>query len=302
MESTCKNCGTIYQTVKRSKFCVECRYKKFVRICKECGKHMKSVGIYHYIVRKEVTCGECLVSGCKNPMYGKPSAFLGKHHTKLLKQQFSEQRKGKPVHTDASKKILSDKNKGTNNSMYGKSVESVWKIKYSDEEVNQRIKHRNELLSAAFSGEKNPMYGKPSPKGSGNGISGWYKGWYFRSIGELSFMIKYIERFNMKWINAESKQYKIPYVHNNTNKNYFADFIINDKYIVEVKPKALQNTDINKIKKQYAELFCAANGLKYKLIAPVRLSDDEMKELILSNKITLLERFKPRVYKRLNLL
>ncbi|MBR4316812.1 MAG: hypothetical protein IKP65_07630 [Alphaproteobacteria bacterium] len=31
-------------------------------------------------------------------------------------------------------------------------------------------------------GKNNPMYGKPAPKGSGNGVSGWYKGWFFRSL------------------------------------------------------------------------------------------------------------------------
>jgi hypothetical protein len=36
------------------------------------------------------------------------------------------------------------------------------------------------------------MYGKPSPQGSGNGWSGWYKGKYFRSIMELSFIVEYL--------------------------------------------------------------------------------------------------------------
>jgi len=51
------------------------------------------------------------------------------------------------------------------------------------------------------------MYGKPAPIGSGNGWSGWYKGWYFRSLLELSFMINVIERFKMSWQNAETKKH-----------------------------------------------------------------------------------------------
>ena len=56
-------------------------------------------------------------------------------------------------------------------------------------------------------GEKNAQYGKPAYGGSGNGWSGWYKEWYFRSIMELSFMINYIEKNNLKWKTAEHKQY-----------------------------------------------------------------------------------------------
>ena len=82
------------------------------------------------------------------------------------------------------------------------------------------------------------MYGKPAPIGSGNGWSGWYKGWYFRSLLELSFMINVIERFNMPWISAENQTYKISYVDTNLKqRNYYADFIIDNKYIVECKPK-----------------------------------------------------------------
>ena len=40
------------------------------------------------------------------------------------------------------------------------------------------------------------MYGRFSPRGSGNGWSGWYKEWYFRSLLELSYMINET-KFNM---------------------------------------------------------------------------------------------------------
>jgi hypothetical protein len=58
-------------------------------------------------------------------------------------------------------------------------------------------------MSDSISGEKNFWFGKPSPVGSGNGWSGWYKGWYFRSLLELSFMIKVIERFKFSWKSAD---------------------------------------------------------------------------------------------------
>ena len=44
-------------------------------------------------------------------------------------------------------------------------------------------------MSASMSGEQNPMFGKQTPTGAGNGWSGWYKDWYFRSLGELSYVV-----------------------------------------------------------------------------------------------------------------
>ncbi len=55
-------------------------------------------------------------------------------------------------------------------------------------------KHRQNAI-----GEGNNMYGRPSPQGSGNGWSGWYKERYFRSLRELMFLI-YAERFGLNLI------------------------------------------------------------------------------------------------------
>jgi len=55
-------------------------------------------------------------------------------------------------HSDETKKILSDANKGENNPNYGKTL--------SDE--------TKKILSEANKGNKNPMYGQPKPIGSGN--------------------------------------------------------------------------------------------------------------------------------------
>jgi hypothetical protein len=64
---------------------------------------------------------------------------------------------------------------------------------YGKEKAN-KMKNNLSILN---SGSKNKMYGKPSPQGSGNGWSGWYKGWYFRSLIELSYMVNVIEK---KWM------------------------------------------------------------------------------------------------------
>lgn len=146
-----------------------------------------------------------------------------------------------------------------------------------------------------FSGEGNPMYGKPAPIGSGNGWSGWYKGWYFRSLLELSYMILVIERFNIKWEPGESKKNKIEYQYNGVIKNYFPDFILNEKYVIECKPKKLQNTEINKIKMQYAKSYCESNGLILKTRDCRKIKKCELIDLYKSGDVKFIEKYELKI-------
>lgn len=146
-----------------------------------------------------------------------------------------------------------------------------------------------------YSGENNPMYGKPSPQGSGNGWSGWYKGWFFRSLRELSYMINVIERFNMKWQSLEKKKFAIPYIDwEGVNKNYFPDFLIEDKYVVEIKPKKLWNSPVILAKRKSAEIWCEDRGYKYKIVEPVLLTFNEIKKLHDNNDIKFLKKYEDK--------
>jgi len=151
-------------------------------------------------------------------------------------------------------------------------------------------------ISKATSGKNNPMYGKPSPQGSGNGWSGWYKGWFFRSLMELSFMINVIERFNFKWESAENKKYKIEYKDwNNNERTYYADFILNEKYMIEIKPMKLHNSKSIILKKNAAIDFCKKNNLKYKLIDPIKiLSKKDLINMIEIKDLKFLEKYKEK--------
>jgi len=132
------------------------------------------------------------------------------------------------------------------------------------------------------------MYGKPSPEKSGNGCSGWYKGWHFRSILELSYMINVIERFNLQWESGELKKHAIKYKdYKNNDRNYFPDFIINDKYVVEVKPKKLWNTPLVSCKTKYAKKYCKKNGLKYKITCCTKITQEELISLYKNKLIKL---------------
>lgn len=62
------------------------------------------------------------------------------------------------------------------------------------------------------------------------------------------------ERFNLKLKTAESKQYQIKYSDfEGTEMSYFPDYVVNDKWLVEVKPKKLWNTPKNKLKFESAK-------------------------------------------------
>lgn len=218
--------------------------------------------------------------GEKNPFYGK-------------------------THSDISKKKISDKMLDISSKrvhpMIGKTVHEIWVEKYGEETANIKFGDLKRKHSENNKGEKNPMYGKPSPTGSGNGWSGWYKGWYFRSLRELTYMVKVIERFNLKWVSGESNQHKIEYIdYKGDNRNYFPDFIIDGKYIIECKPKKLWNSD-NVVRKTEAALkYCELNGLVYKKRDIGVLSNLEIKYLYENGDIKFLDRYEERYKKDYN--
>ena len=196
-------------------------------------------------------------------------------------------------------KSISEKWK--NDREYSESI-SRWNSRSYDEKfgksVSDEIKNRKSLSTK---GKNNPMYGKPSPMGSGNGWSGWYKGWFFRSLRELSYMINVIERFRLKWKSIDTKQFAISYKsYDGKKSNYFADFLINDKYIIEIKPKKLWNTPLVSLKKNAALKWCEDMGYKYKMIDPLLVSEELIFKLYLENKIKFLKRYEEKLIERQN--
>jgi hypothetical protein len=237
-------------------------------------------------VRKKqyVNAGEASIQNMKGKTY---EELYGNEKAKQLKQQCSKNTSGEK------------------NPMYGKNYQSYAIVKLgksqkgkSLEEIygNKKAKEIKNKISIKTSGKNNPMYGKPSPKGSGNGWSGWYKGWFFRSLRELSYMINVIERFNLSWESAEKSKYKIKYVDwQNTERTYHPDFLVEGKYLIEIKPKKLWGSDNNIRKKQAAIKFCTNKNLKYKLTESVKtLTFNELKILVDTKKIKFTERYKEK--------
>lgn len=269
------------------------------RVCPKCGCEInyKSISGYNNAILKDSVCRICAASGENNGMFGKngdKNPFFGKKHSKETIEKQSKIKLGKKHKLESINKMIG-LSSGDKNPMYGKNFYQIWVDKYGKEIADEKLKDNKEKHSINNSGEGNPMYGKPSPTGSGNGWSGWYKGWYFRSLRELTYMIKVIERFNLNWVSGESNQYKIEYIDYKGNKrNYFPDFIINEKYIIESKPKKLWNSDGVIRKKEAAIKFCEKMGLKYKLVDVGKISDTEIKTLYDNGLIIFLPRYEEK--------
>lgn len=293
---------------------------KLKRNCPTCGKELcytnkytlktaeikksncKSCGLKKTMTKERLEQMSERVKGKNNPMYGKfgdKNPFFGKTHTDKTKRLMSENKDTSVYKTDEFREKMSKVTSGKKNGMFGRSFYDVWLDKYGKEIADEKMIKHKEKLSINSSGEKNPMYGKPSPKGSGNGWSGWYKGWFFRSIKELTYMIKVIERFRLKWEDGENKKFSIDYVDYKGNKRtYRPDFIINNKYMVEIKPKNLWNSDMVTRKKISAQKFCKTNGLIYKLVDITPLNYDEIFKRYLKKEIQFIDRYEEK-YRRM---
>lgn len=247
------------------------RLAKLQRPCVKCGRirMMNATGYWGGVEKVKQILHEKF-SGKGNPNFGIPMSE--KQKDKLRKNA----------------KIL----RGKDNLSYGKSPFQWWVEKYGVEVAQQKLHDLNHKQSLAASGERNSMYGKPSPQGSGNGWSGWYKGWYFRSIHELSYMINVIEKNGLGWENAEQKKFAIPYADwEGKQRTYFADFVIDGKLMVECKPTRLHHSIAVKSKQMGAIKFCARNNLTYRVECPILLTIDEMKSLYAGGKIKFLPRY-----------
>jgi len=275
--------------------------------CDECDKIIKykALSTYKTSIRRSKTfglCSSCLKNGERNP-------FFNKKHTKesmvrmVKTSNNSEERKKyyEKIRSEEYRKYLSDWMK-KNSPMRGNSYYKIWVQKYGVDKADEMNKECS--LKKSVKGEKNYWFGKTPPFGSGNGWSGWYNGWYFRSLLELSYMVNVIEKYGFNWETGESNKFKIVFKHKDVVKNYFPDFVLNNKYMVECKPKRLWNTDLIINKKNAAEEFCQKNDLIYKLRDIPKMSDDEILSLYVNGELIWIERyrikFQDRILKKSN--
>jgi len=240
----------------------------FERICPKCGDKIiyQKRGTWYMASRRNSMCQKCYKLNSK----GVNNGFYGKHHTNKTKEKI-----GKYVRSEEQREKLRERIKKYSNKRH---PYQIWLEKFGKEEADKKFEELKKKQSNT--GNKNGMFGKPSPQGSGNGWSGWYKGYYFRSLLELSYIVNVLEKENLIFENAEQRKYRIEYIDwDGQIRNYFADFLIENKRLIECKPKRLHNSKEVILKAKAAREFCKNNNLEYEIIEPKKLSKEEIVKL-----------------------
>lgn len=259
---------------------------KYARKCPECNI------IINYSNKYTLASAEKKQSKCQT-CRSKPenNGFYGKKHSQQTIQYLSILKKGRKL-PEEQKKRLSEYNKNKKTHwMRDMSASEKLIEKYGIEEGSKRIAHMKNKISLASKGKNNPMYGKPTPKKAGNGWCGWYNNHFFRSLRELSYIIKYLE--NKNWKTAEN--IRIPYInYDGSERTYSPDFIIDDNHIIEIKPSKLINSPLNKLKSNAALKYCQKNNMRYSIFDVEILSISEIKKLVNNHTIKFTEKTKEK--------
>ena len=266
--------------------------KSFKRKCPSCNREINYQTNSGFWLgnKKNSRCKSCATSGINNAMFGKTGAqnpFYGKHHTPEQKAKWSKQLIGRKLSQEHAAKIIEF---GKKNIIQG-NVYDFWLEKYGKEEADRRLAVTKAKHSKNNSGKGNPMYGKPSPQGAGNGWSGWYKGWFFRSLRELKYVLN-LDSKGIPWKSAETKVYQVSYINPmGRPANYFPDFVVGKK-IVECKPKKLWNTPTVQAKTRAAKNYFSQIGLEFELIDPGKFDEKQFKFLLENGIIKLTEKYR----------
>lgn len=141
------------------------------------------------------------------------------------------------------------------------------------EDISRRI-------SFALIGEKNPAFGRIYLNG-GKSIKGYYKGKFFRSLLEYSFM-KHLEKQNL-FDEALYENDLIKFVFNGSTRTYRIDFSIPSKKIAyEVKPSyiAVNPNEITKLKWDAAIAFYKKKGWEFCVV-----SENEFEKISFKNAL-----------------
>ena len=129
---------------------------------------------------------------------------------------------------------------------------------------------------------------------SDNPISGRYNVfWYYTenyklelTAHEITYTVLKAWDESIKICSAEN--IRIKYISYNGNKRtYSPDYIVNDVFLTEIKPKRLQSTPLNKLKFECGIKYCDENGLKFKVKDFGIIFQNQLDELITNNLVKL---------------
>lgn len=272
------------------KECPNCGKEVFFSCRKSCKKSVKENNF----------CPSCRCLKRDPICYEKTSqALKGRPKSKEHKQKLREANLGKKA-SQATRDKISNRVKGSGNPMYGKNVYDVWVKKYGKEIADEKQQKINIIRSQNALGKNNSMYGKPSPHGSGNGWSGWYKEQYFRSLKELSYM-KYLNDNNIEFRTAETNEFSVKYFDGGQERTYFPDFyLIETDKIVEIKPVRCKKFIKNKVKELAAK---EKYGDRYLVLCEEdfpQLNDEQIKQMYENKDIIFIDKYKQKMKDKIN--
>lgn len=254
--------------------------------CQKCGKELPLKTRSKNLLCRSCACKRrfenkddpFVKNATKGIFAGESNPFFGKKHTIETKKKMSDNSNRTFMQTAKYKQKVSKQTKGTKNPMYGRTYYQVWLEKYGKEKADELQCLKNEKTKIQCSGAGNPMYGKPTPQGSGNGWKGWYKGWFFRSLKELSYVVNILEPHGDLWESAE--HIKIPYTNwQGIPRTYRPDFLVNANLLVETKPTRLKSSITVRAKQKAAEEWCKLKGWSYLVIDPPIITSMQIKHL-----------------------
>jgi len=251
------------------------------RICLKCNKEIIYTNYFSFYMAKKRNslCFVCSRSGENNP-------FFGKNHSEKSKEKIGKYKRSEEVKSQAR-----DLLKLVTNT---RAIYDIWIEKFGKEKADNLNLNWKAKLSTAMSGENNPMFNKPSPVGSGNGWSGWYNDFYFRSLRELSYVVQ-LDELKLDWKSAEIKELRINYLdYKNTKRTYRADFLVENKYLIECKPIKLMKSKDVILKAEAAKEFCLKNNLEYLLVDPVLIDKEKLKTLIEQGNVKFLPKYEAK--------
>ena len=137
--------------------------------------------------------------------------------------------------------------------------------------------YERDCARRSLPGERNPMFGKSAPKGSGNGISGFYQDYYFRSLLEY-YYIKGLESQGIRFICNDVTRKKNPdkiVIRLPSGKNYIPDFVLPESNsVVEIKNSYnLSKKDTQEKIRSLGE-FCRLNGMVCQVLTEKEITQD----------------------------
>lgn len=276
IQAACDACSLTFTSVLRNLY--ENRSTYELDLCRSCKQRSQ------YISGSRERQRNTLIVRNKSVIGKTSEEIRGSEKTELMKARMSAKSKGENNPNFGGKYSRWEGGKKWHADRLGQSFEQ----KYGEE----RGSKLRQKYSENSSGKNNPMFGKPSPQGSGNGWSGWFNGFFFRSLLELSYLKECSDK-GIELKSAESKKFAVQYEVLGVQRNYFPDYYIQKtNEVVEIKPSKLLLSNSIKFKaarNKYGDKFIVVTENDVD-----RLSNEEIKSMRDSCMIKFTDRYETK--------